>query len=242
MFSRAFVRAGFVVLLVAAISVMTSPSRLHAQGLQVAWDHCSSAGITTKSFACNDDSGVDTIVVSILPDFNLPRVVSIGVDGFVCFSDLSVPSWWQVLEPTNCRYGALSVVAASPVSECGDSWQTDTAPVLTHLPFTVLNGLKFIATVRVTDASLAKDFVQGHEVELFRLALAHTGTVGPSACDGCSTAANIGFDYSHIFTADGQSLGWSRGRQVTWQDPEMACRAITPTRSRTWGELKAIYR
>jgi hypothetical protein len=104
------------------------------------------------------------------------------------------------------------------------------------------NRLLFQVSIVAADSTRAPNVVAGQEVELVRFVLDHTRTAGAGACTGCSTPAVLGADAIWLYSTDGRNIGSAGGTHVTWQDPSVSCRAAVPVSSRTWGQLKSLYR
>ena len=240
-----FQRASRSLLLTAALLVFAGAGAANAQGLRVAWDHCGDAGSANKTFPCSTSSGSDTVVISFFSPYNLPKFRQAGIFMHVCFAANVVPDWWQVvLGEGSCRLGALTAVAPSLSDNCSSIWDPGSGPIqsVSLIGGTTLNGFRFYVDVAAADTSRAPNLVAGQEFELARLVLDHTRSAGPGACVGCSIGASIGADFVWFSQTDGQAVGTSGGAYVTWQDASLICRAITPVKNRTWGQLKSMYR
>ncbi len=212
--------------------------------LILSWDDCGAGRGTHRTFACDNNAGADTLVVSFVPNFNFPSLAEARISGFVCFRDNTPPDWWQVLGAGSCRLGGLAGATVSPQGGCEPAWDAEggSTVTLTRIPYTTLNGFTFGLSVTVGDSARARDLVIGHEYALARLVLDHSQTTGPGACAGCSRGAEIAIDFVWFFTTDGRNLGESSGDYVTWQDPTITCLAVVPVVNRTWGSIKSLYR
>ena len=230
--------------LAAVAMLLAGAGAAHAQGLRLAWDRCGDAGTTNKTFSCNTDAGSDTLVVSILPTFSIPKFGHADLRMSVCFAANQIPDWWQVFADGSCRVGALTTVAPSLNDNCPPAWDPSTGSLqsVAFAAGSTLYGFLMYVDVAAADTSKALDLVAGHEVGLVRLVLAHTRSAGTGACAGCNLGAGIAVYFAWLYSTNGDGIGYSAGSYATWQDGSLVCRAVTPVKNRTWGSLKSLYR
>ncbi len=234
-------RTAAALLIAALLACFARPA---GADLVISWDDCGAGRGTTRAFACDGNAGADTLVFSLVPDFNFPSLARADISGYVCVRDITLPDWWQVLGAGSCRLGGLTAAAVSPQGGCESAWDPEggAAMRLNRVPRTTWYGFVFVLSVSVGDSSRARNLVFGHEYALARLVLDHSRTTGPGACAGCSLGADIGTDFIWMYTTDGRNLGYSSGTYVTWQDPTLRCWAVVPVVNRTWGAIKSLYR
>lgn len=235
-------RAGVLAVVVAVW--LAGPGGAHAADLRLSWDVC---GNTTpnKTFACNTNSGTETIVASFTPTFGLPKVAVAQVFMTVCFESYGLPDWWCVVGSGCCRAGALSAAVTAPGGNCAPIWDPaagTTAQIFVPSGFTNLNGMRFVLIASIADSTRALDMVPGQHYELGHVLVDHRLTVGTGACSGCSTGARIGSNFIWLFATDGGGMGTSVSSGITWQVPTTNCTLVSPVRRQTWGALKALYR
>jgi len=88
----------------------------------LAWDNCGAAGVVTRTFACNTNSGAEQMVVSFVPPEGVNAFTGIEVRVRFWPPPASLPSWWA-LSAGGCRSGSLRSLAfpAGP-SPCTSPW------------------------------------------------------------------------------------------------------------------------
>ena len=237
----------------AIVAFLVIPRTASAQpsGINLSWDTCGSAGQINKSFACDTNSGSETLVGSVV--FSRPSAV---MQGTVSELELQVesttlPAWWSVAQSASaCRLLALtaSYDEGATVGAC--------APlpfrfgVLVH-SVTYASGYQAPNRARASVFLLQPDVfgpgpVAGLEYHAFRLTLAHSKTVGTGACAGCGIPACISLRSVTLEAggSDTQTVTIPLTRaHVTWQSAsDAACAGATPARNDTWGAIKALYR
>lgn len=232
------------VLLTAASSIAL------AGGINLSWNDCGSFGVGQKSFACSNNSGVDALVASAVPNAAMPALNGNDCTILIQTPSATLPAWWQ-LQTGGCRAGNLSANADfTTFSNCIDPWQGQAAAGSIYDSPAPGFGPDF-ARVRTTTAiptgtEIAVD--AAHELYLVRLTLQHVKSAGAGSCAGCTQSACIVLQTVHLYAPTGvlaQTLTNPVLRQhVVWQDPALVagCPGATPARDHTWGSVKSLYR
>lgn len=207
----------------------------HAQGINLAWDECGSGGATNKDFACSTNAGTEDLVVSFAMR-QLPAALdALGVTILIYAPDDSVvPNWWMLGDGL-CREGSVSIVTGVGEGSC----LLVPPPSGTQLYFSPRERLD-------NQAGLGAGvfFSPGWEITPYaeylaaRLVLRNSKTVGTDSCGGCSQKAVLTLEQVTFVTVMGIQGLYQPLRQnvVTWQA------GIVPTRSKTWGQIKGMYR
>jgi hypothetical protein len=101
-----------------------------------------------------------------------------------------------------------------------------------------------------------QDLAGGQEYYSFSLLIDHQKTVGTASCGGCTSAACLNLISINVKTADlanhvlltGPANGFD-SEWASWQggggvvvNGIAGCDGATPTRQRTWGAIKSLYR
>ena len=88
-----------------------------APGFAMRWDRCyADAGGSNKNFACNTNSGTETLVITFSPDTAIANLSGIEIYLDIQSASASIPAWWQLKNTGTCRQGAISVnMTADPV-------------------------------------------------------------------------------------------------------------------------------
>lgn len=252
-----------------ALLVAFASAPAHAwTGTNLRWIDCfGDAGPINRYFACNTNTGFETLVGSfelgadILNTSGLEVVIDIG-------SQTSpLPAWWQFKNTGSCRATSLSLNPVPPLSAsvCQD-WSGGLAVggIGAYVVGGNLRGpnwARLVAALAVPPSGLA-GLVVGQEYFGFQIRIQHAKTVGTGACEGCCTPAVIlfngvkvttpvpqddrvvtgptnGTDSNYALWQGGYRFFAPSGASMTTPPP---CGETVPTRSRTWSELKALYR
>ncbi len=238
--------------LLAAGCLAASSALAQSGRAYLAWDDCSAAGVSARSFACNSNAGSESIVMSFRPAnatdsiHQLDAWLAIGDENFSV-----MPAWWSLLN-TGCRPMSLraSVDFTSSSGTCADPWYGTGFASLSLTQFAIfdnqLRRLVVHATVGIPFAAAAP-LDPGTEYYGVRFTLNHAKTVGSGACSGCEQPMCLSL-YSYCSTTANPEAPVSRNLSpepgytgIVWNGGQR-CSRLTPTSNRTWGALKSLYR
>jgi hypothetical protein len=242
-----------------AFALLLAAASASAGTVNLRWNAClGDGGVANRNFACNTNSGSQALVGSFILPHDVPGVtgnqivVDIGTDG------PSLPAWWDFKNAGTCRQSSLSVNFAVPVTAvyCAD-W-ADGGAVGFLVSYTEGAFGPSSARIRVASAvpNPGADLTAGAEYFSLNLVINNLKTVGVGACAGCSLGACIYLREVDVTTTDsrndirlapGSFQGTYLDGLATWQGGSgvitiYGCPAATPTRNRTWGTLKSLYR
>ena len=248
--------------LLSAALIIASAGSARAMGINLGWLDCAGQGSYqhTRTFACDTNSGGGHTLVGT---FIAPQGMS-AVTGYSAVLDLqtsgaTLAPWWQLRAslPAGCRPASMSHSAdfTSGPSSCFDYWQGGAiGGASAEYPTTAANKarLKAIAALPFGDSRITS-IAAGTEVYTFKLTINNAKTVGLGACAGCSDEVCIALNSVLITQTPGAPNGNfmlvnpAVSNHVMWQgwspaDPFQGCPLVVPTRDRTWGAIKAIYR
>ncbi len=251
-------------LLCSALLTLGAPAAL-AGGVNVTWTDasggCWSDGVqvASRSFACNTNAGSVTMCGSFVCSVGHPDFVGIEVvvDGRT--SDGSaLPDWWQLFNSGACRQAALSSSAdftSAPGLGCTDpwlgqaqggvaAWQTNLfpPPPPANVPTIDWMRLKIAYTTALLRPS---PLLAGVEYYGFYATVNYTKTVGAGACAGCTTPVYFALNWIKVAESTGvvefATVALPGGNQcLNFNTSGYPC--WVPTRSTTWGQVKAMYR
>ena len=224
--------------------------RAGADGLHLAWNDCRATGGSSLGSACSSDSGSQSLDAGF--DLSAPIDSVIAVEMIVDLQDAaeSMPDWWQ-LAPGGCRFAALQAASASPPHPpCVNMWSPSLTPGLVYTvgePRWQPNQARIFVAFALPSTSAPLALLAGVLYTAGEIVLSNQGT---SSCLGCGGGACLVLNsirlgrvplpsqpnrYYDIVTpgaGDANRVGWQAGA---------SCDAV-PVRSRSWGQLKALYR
>ncbi|HTR97840.1 MAG TPA: hypothetical protein VMH61_08060 [Candidatus Acidoferrales bacterium] len=239
--------------------------------LNMAWTNCSvDAGTSDKAFACNTNNGSATLVLSFTAPTAPPIDSLSGAEAYVDLISASSPlsQWWSMFNSGTCRQSALTGNATIPGSaaNCFDAWNAQAGvagvaaytigalsndAVAGNLPGVNSGNIAQVACIDIGAAvppSQLQQLQGGQEYFVFNVKVAYTGTVG-GACAGCSDPVCLSFSHLRISQPVGIGDWWittpgpsQTGMNVTWQGGAGANCSAVPTKTKTWGALKSMYR
>jgi hypothetical protein len=249
-----------VTLLCGLLLALTATVAAAGPGVGLHWNAClGDGGLVNKNFACNSNTGTNTLVGTFELGTNLPGVVGTEIVVDIGSAGASLPAWWAFKNVGTCRSASLtlnSTIAATAVN-CAD-WANGAAAGgigAYNIGARGPNTARMVAALAVA-ADGAADLSPGTEYFSFNMNINNAKTVGTGSCAGCQTAVCIVFNSINVVPpapAVGIKLtGPSNGFDAdfaTWQGGAgvvvggvTGCGAATPTSNKTWGAVKSLYR
>lgn len=234
-------------LVVAALIAIVAAPNARAEGLNLSWDDCGNFGVSNKSFACNTNDAVFTLVGSLIRDAP-DSVVTVGGTLIIDADELLLPDWWKFRDnspgtnsPVACQDSGLFAI---------DDGQATSCPTLIVDPRSGGNYGWFpttnfpdIGQISFSTGSLSatETFLEpGTEYAYFRLILHPTRTTGPGACAGCSSPLTITLTRGvlvRLDIAENYTITEPATRNfVRWDGGPV------PVDQSTWGAIKRLYR
>ena len=235
--------------LVAVASLMVIAAAANAQGLNLSWNDCGSAGTSGKTFACTSNTLAGAIMIgSAVVGTDLPSLVGEESVMTVQVNTGAIPAWWQAFNG-GCR-GTTGMASsfdftAGPFT-CLDPWSGSGAGGMDA----AIQGdgrlrIKTVGAIPGNTSITGTD-----EYYFFKVTLLGSKTTGNGSCAGCQDGACIVFNNLKVVqTGDVGSVTITTEKDrawVTWQAGGASvpggCPAATPTEKRTWGSVKSLYR
>lgn len=237
--------------LAALLVVAATPAAWAQGGTNLFWDDCSTGGATDRSFACDGNAGDPfTMVVSVVPPQNVPQLNGVWVAIWAEASDATVPAWWSAGDG-QCRQGAVtgSFDPAANPSGCPDLWQgTANLSVFHFAPgLTGPNSFLLRGAAAVAPGSEVSVVADGTELYVCKIVVTRSKTTGTGNCPGCDVGACLVLVECRLTQPDGAGdfvLSTADvNNWITWQGGgSLQCPGSVPTRQRTWGAVKGLYR
>jgi len=222
-----------------------------AGGINLSWNDCGVTGTLQKTFACSGCTLTGAIMVasaetcSEMPQLN-------GEESFldVETNQAALSPWWH-MEVGGCR-GPTSISVSLDFTggpfTCLDPWSGQASGGMTY---TAGYGGANRARIHTVGAIPDSAGITGiDEYYFFKLTLLAQKSTGNGSCAGCTDGACIVLNSIKLTQqagAPGGDLTLANPlirNYVTWQlgGASIGCPGATPTRDRTWGSVKALYR
>ncbi len=185
-----------------SVPAMTPRIEGPAGSLRLAWNACAGdGGSASRSFACNTNTGGETLVASFIAP---PGLLSLtGFDAqiwLVAPEGQSIPAWWR-LDATGCRANQITGVQAAssclPLVVGTSGWQ-----IFQQAEYSGGLSLPNVLVIRVTGATTEPPGMpeEGQEYGLFELYLSHAKT---TLCSGCPDSIKLMLDWVYLRQSGG---------------------------------------
>jgi len=258
---RLLVLAVLSVLAVVGLVPTPAAAQTAANGLNLSWDDCGSAGVVDKTVAnCAAlTSGSNTYYGSfVVPAGGLGSLNSAEIYIGIVSSSASMPAWWTIGIAPNCRPGSSMTMAYN--TACGsatDYWSlapsgpSGGANYIVDPPAGSANavpGPNHAIHRGVCAISALETSALTAGTEVYCMTVAVKNNAQNATCAGCTTPMCLLFNALNLgqnapdpnYTLSGPGAG---GRDfITWQGGAGANCAEVPNRVTTWGQIKSIYR
>ena len=241
-------------ILLCTAALALSATVAFAEGVNLSWTDCGLAGAEARSFACTANTGAGTLVGSFIPPAGSTAITGEEIVIDLQSAAATLPAWWQFKNAGTCRQTALSANAgfvSGPFS-CADYWAGGASGGLTAFNTNIVPGqtnrarILALFSVPPLAAGPVDDTV---EYYAFNLIITNAKTTGTGACAGCLDPVCIVLNEIKLTQPVG--VGNYRIQNpadrnfATWQGGGIGqggCPGATPTKSTTWGSVKALYR
>jgi len=238
-------------LVIAGAMLALSASLAGAQGINLSWDDCGAAGTASKSFDCASNSGVPfSMYASFLPPAGVDNILGISSQIDITTTDPSLPAWWQH-GTSACRSTAgmsVSFDFTSGPFTCVDFYAGQAAG---GFAYDIGYGSPNRARLRVQCAVPIDNrgpVDPSSEYYAYKVNLQRSKSAGTGSCAGCTTPACIVLNSIQLFQPpdannDPELTNPANRNYVTWQSAVVpGCPLSTPTQSKSWGQVKSLYR
>jgi hypothetical protein len=152
-------------------------------------------------------------------------------------------NWWQMFNSGTCRATSVSTNVVFPTGNCVDFWAAGGAGGIGSYNITA-NKASILMFWAVTGPGQVDP---GTEYYSINVVVNNAKTVGTGACAGCLTGVCL---VANVVQLDGDTNNLQKIENplvrnfVTWQGGAVTggCPAAVPTQSKTWGQVKSLYR
>lgn len=238
--------------LAGALLLFSCGSPAHAQGqLALRWQSCAPDGPPFIAPSCASNNGELRLALSFRSDSAITSVIGWNMVVDIVTDAAPLPPWWQ-LQPGGCRENQVFANAPGGAQgACIDAWSAAGASLVQLVSYPRAGGdtrqLRIVLAVAVPTPN-AFDLTASQSYLGALLSVRLASTQGAGACAGCTSPACIVFNSLELIRIPketGTPIVFSApdgidGNQATWGAAQ-ACSTV-PTRSRTWGQIKALYR
>ncbi len=249
-----------VILLCGMLLALAASVASAAPGVNLRWTNCfGDAGLINRNFACNVNTGNNTLVGSFEMGADILAASGNEVVIDIAAADAVLPAWWGFKNAGTCRTlsQSMNFVLPGTAAVCAD-WSAGQAAGgigAYNIGARGPNTARIVAAIAVPASALA-DLFPAQEYFSYNLVMNNAKTVGTGACTGCLVPVCIVYNSVKVTTQvpanDRILAGPTNGTDsnfATWQgggNPQTpggsGCPAATPTRSSTWGAVKSLYR
>jgi hypothetical protein len=254
------------------LGLLSTASNARAAGFFLSWDAChADGGVAARTFACDTNSGSETLVCSVVLDAALSGVNTTYVKIVGQSASGVLPPWWGFQGPA-CRTSSLTLTLSPAGSGCPNLFPVAPSGGFNYtMNVPTAGAIKLEVIAAVPDPSAAS-MAAGQEYGLFAVHINHARTVGAGSCPGCGEPMCLGLGYLELWTTAsltdpavvfrGAEAALDQGHLVSWQnsvpggvywyqtnppfghevDYAMTCSQATPSLRSTWGAVKTLYR
>lgn len=238
------------VLVVSLVLLCAAPwTATRASEARLDWNACAAdGGVRSVNPTCDTNAGFHQLVLAVDMTEDVAGITGIEAvlrisTGDQFRSGVDLPDWWRftaINMGVGCRGAALSAngVIAESAQSCED-WSLGTAlvspPIYSYPQFL---GPGMARVILGASASTGpQQMLAGHEYFLMNMRIFNSHTMGDGACAGCEIPVHVFVDGINIVRGIENSMFLGGGLQAfaSWLPQP------TPTRSRSWAQLKALY-
>ena len=239
-------------LLIAGALLCLGVSMASAQGgINLSWNDCGTTGVMTRTFACGNNSGANTMYGSAIAPAEIPAMVAMAAVLDLQTNQAALNPWW-LMGTGECRSGLLTAdynFLSSP-GTCGDPWSGNASG---GSNYTSNFGMANRGRIRLVCAVAAPiDVDNVSENYYFKVTYTNGKTTGTGACAGCTDGACIVFNSIELDQNPGVPNAVTivtnplNRSYVLWQSGGGSvaggCPQAVPTKNATWGSVKSLYR
>jgi len=208
------------------------------------------------NFACNTNDGSNVLVVSFVPNYDIPDVNGMSAALDLVSASCPMTPWWQFKNLGACRATALSAnaIALPAQLSCADIWQGQAAASVASYLWGIDGDFRRsrILVELGTPTGWGEPVSADTEYYGVNLIIRNTSTVGAGSCTGCTDPMLIMLEEVVLRTIDSgtyriqnpnvYNLAWWQNCVGDLCGPYPPSPCVTAALNRTWGQIKSIYR
>lgn len=224
-----------------------------AEGINLSWNDCGSAGTQNATFACNTNTGLPfSAVASYVPPAGIARFLGLASQMDIYTELATLPDWWKH-GTSGCRGTsglAVNFDFTSGPFVCQDFYVGQAAGGFAYdVGFGSAGRARFRIQCAVPFDNLGP-IDAGFEYYAYKANFTRSKTSGTGFCDGCQYSACLVLNEIQLFQPpdalnDPRLYNSLERSFITWQLPvggPIGCPLSTPTRNSSWGRVKSMYR
>ncbi len=241
-------------LVIALLLVLAVPARAFDGQIYLSWEECAlqGAGSSDLASACLFDEGNSALYCAFTLDQAINDVVGIEVTVDLQHSHGSLPDWWRLMGKGECRDASLFASGDFSLDGvCSDPWRDLGGGVALYypgLPRGQTSQARLIGIYAIQSDS-ARVLDAGPMYYGLKLLISNQKTAFPG-CAGCLQPACLVLNQVKLLRGPKsipaeitiETPGPALANRVTWRAGSGADCLAVPVRSRTWGQIKSLYR
>ena len=222
-----------------------------AEGINLAWNDCGVTGAALQTFDCATNTGAPfSLIASFIPPAGITEFLGMAAQIDVTTSTATLPDWWKhgVAECRSSTGMSISFDFQSLPVSCSDFYQ---GQAVGGSLYTVGYGAPNRGRLQIQSAVPFDNrgpVDEATEYAAVRVNLQRPKSSGVGSCSGCTVPACIVLNSIQLFQSpeqlnDPTISNPANSNFVTWQSASVAnCPLSTPTQSKSWGQVKSLYR
>lgn len=216
-----------------------------APGTNLGWSNCNTASNANRLFTCDNNGTSQVLIGSFVIGFDVADFVAVSAALDITTSGGLTPPWFQ-FGPGGCREGSLSLTSVGAIAGCVNPYsganqgggyvvEASPSPDRFRVRFDWARDLPgaIVANTLYTGFSLGMDTAQSFDE-------------GFGVCVGCNVPACAVLNSLEVYSFTNDRVAIIEGPDArnfaTWQGGTGDCPGATPSKSSTWGAVKALYR
>ena len=230
-------------------ALLAFPPSVRSAGINLSWNECGESGSPNQSFDCSSTSGAPfKLVGSFIPPAGIGEFLGLSSELQIYSQQPALQDWWKH-GSGQCRgTGGLSVSFdfTQGFSNCTDVYGGVGAG---GLAYDVGFASPSSARLRIQGAiPIDNRLSLENGVEYYAYTLQIARASGGAGCGGCSGVACISVVSIQLFQPpeagfDPEITHAASRAYASWQgSPATPCSGANGATSRTWGQVKSLYR
>ena len=243
-------------LLIAGALLCLGVSMASAQGgINLSWTDCGTFGTLQRNFACNSNTGGNTMVGSAISPVVINQCVAMTTVLDLQTNQAALTPWWN-FDGAGCRATPSALTGnfdfTGSTFSCNDIWAGNATGGSNYISGfgAVPNRGRIRLVCAVVNPVVVDNSTENY---YFKASFSNAKTTGTGSCAGCTDGACIVLNSLELDQQPGVEGGNTiitnplDSQYVLWQAGGNSvtpggCPQATPTKNATWGSVKSLYR